>query len=197
MRLGIFILFFFIGFVCAGQEGTTDKSRLGYYLTNALDLAKQFKHDDAIMMLDSAEIINNKKGFIYQLRAELLWMKNNFIAAAKDYQKAILLDSDSSFLFGAYLHLGILYEKAGLLDKAQSEYLRAVYFFENKTHKLQKYFEMSNNQDYTLSLLLSGKIVSMEKVVGNKTIKEWLKPYLGKTRESIIEIYFEPFSPKQ
>lgn len=187
----------FLAFICTGLLAQEDTQifRSVSYTNKALEMAKEKKYDTAIILIDSAMLFQKNNSGSFHVKAEFLWMKKDFLAAANAYQTAILLDDDSSFLFGAYLHLGVLYEMAGILDKAQSQYLKAVYLFENKANKLHKYFEMQDNMDYSLALLLSGKLDSFEKIIGKKPAKEWLAKYLGKSRQEVIEIYFSEYMP--
>lgn len=120
-------------------------------------------------------------------------MNGQFKLAAENYQMALLFDTDSSFLYGAYLFLGVLYEKANLAEQAQTQYLKAVYFFETKKHKFARLFKKSNDEDYALSLFLSGNTKKWKSLLDNYYYKNLLEKYIGKSRDEILKIYFNPY----
>ncbi|HEV8270170.1 MAG TPA: hypothetical protein VGQ04_02630 [Chitinophagaceae bacterium] len=164
------------------------------FVERALNKAREKKYEEAIILVDSALVIDSNNSDIYTIKAEFLWMSKNYYQAAISYQKALVLDEDHSFLHGAYLMVGILYEKAGMRTHAQTYYLKAIYFFETKKRKDDKFFEVSNKEDYAVSLKLSGNDQEFERLLDEPFYKSLLQRYIGKNRSEVLEIFFKPFS---
>ena len=194
MQKTILILFFFCFTEARSQINSPAPGTIGHFLTKAVEMESERKYGQALIFIDSAKAIDSTNSNIYNCEAEILWMMEDFPKAAKSYQTALLLDTDSSYLLGAYLFLGVLYEKAKMLTQAETQYQKAVNFFETKKHKLEKYFERTNKEDYALSLFLSGNINAWNKLIKEFPYKDWLKQYFGKSRKEVLEIYFAPYS---
>lgn len=190
-------LFILLVIACKTAYNQTDTLRygkVGYFLKRAVDFESKKEYDQAIAFTDTALKIAPTSESVFAVKAEILWMMKRFSEAAENYQKALLLDTDGSYLFGAYLFLGVLYEKANKPIQAQAQYLKAVYFFENKKEKNDKFFADVNRLDYALALKLSGNNDAWDKLLNEPFYKNSLAAYVGKTREQILEIYFQPFS---
>jgi tetratricopeptide (TPR) repeat protein len=191
----ILVILFLLSFdTTYGQINDLPKGSIGYFLTKAVDMSRDKKYEEGLVFIDSAFRVDSDNENIFALKAEILWMMKRFSEAAENYQKALLLDKDSSYLFGAYLFLGVLYEKANMPTQARLQYLKAVYFFENKKKKSDKFFADVNKIDYALALKLSGNNGAWDKLLDDPFYKKRLDIYIGKTREEILEIYFQPFS---
>lgn len=188
-------IIFFLSFETAYcQTSDLPKGSVGYFLTKAVDMSRDKKYEEGLVFIDSAFSVDSDNENIFALKAEILWMMKRFSEAAENYQKALLLDKDSSYLFGAYLFLGVLYEKAKMQTQARLQYLKAVYFFETKKKKSDKFFADVNKIDYALALKLSGNNEAWDKLLDEPFYKKNLDVYIGKTREEVLEIYFQPFS---
>ena len=181
-----------------GQSNNLKHGTIGYFIQAAIEKAREKKYEEAIDIVDSAIAIDTNNENVYQVKAEFLWMKEDYFQAAVNYQKAMSLDKDSSFLRGAYLQLGVLYEKAGYLEEAQSNYIKAIYLFENVKRENDRFFEYPNRIDYATVLILSGNDKKWNQLMADpifstlpySTLRE---KYNGKTRTEILEIYWEPF----
>lgn len=137
--------------------------------------------------------IDSTKDHIYALKAEFLWMKKDYYSAALVYRRAMSLDTDSSYLKGAYLFLGILFEKAGLCEEAQKQYLQAIYLFENVKRSNDRFFESTNVIDYSVALKLSGIEKKWEGLMSNPRFNKFHELYKGQSREEVLEKFWKEY----
>ena len=193
MRKTLLIITFFSLNIAYCQSDTLRRGTIGYFLKNAVEKESEKKYEEAIIITDSAMTIDSNNENIYGVKAEILWMMKNYYQAALNYQKALLLDKDRSFLNGAYLFLGVLYEKAGLRVHAQTQYLKAIYFFEHRKRNDDKYFANVNKIDYAIALKLSGNEKVWEKLLDEPFYQRLRLVYIGKSRDEILEMYFKQF----
>jgi tetratricopeptide (TPR) repeat protein len=187
----ILTLLFFTS--ASAQRDSLPPGSIGYYLSKAVEESRAKNYKLAISFVDSAMAKDSNNENIYSLRAEILLRDKRFIEAATDYQRALLLDRDQSYSFGAYVFLGVLYEKAKLRDKAQAQYQKSVYFFEHRRRRNDKLFEPYDRMDYVLALLLSGNQVPWDILDNGPLFREFREKYYGKSRENIIAAYLEVY----
>ena len=181
--------FLVIGLLCINSAfGQVD------FIKEALSKAEEKKYEEALILVDSVLAVDSSNFNFYTIKAEFLWMSKNYYQAALIYQKALLMDEDHRFLNGAYLMLGVLYEKAGLRVQAQIQYLRAIYFLETRKRKDDKLFLVPNKIDYVTAIILSGNDKEIKKISDDPFYKSYLEPYIGKSRNEVLEIFFKPFS---
>jgi tetratricopeptide (TPR) repeat protein len=168
-------------------------SLVGYRLTKAVEQARLKNYDKAITIVDSAMAIDSYNQHIFALKSELLWMKKDYYSAALCYRQAMSLDKDSSYLKGADLFLGVLYEKAGFRDEAQKYYLKAIDLFENYIRKDDRFFENSNGIDYALALILSGTKKGWKGLMSSSKFDKYKELYKEKSREQVLEVYWNKY----
>jgi tetratricopeptide (TPR) repeat protein len=186
----LFVLYFKTG---KSQSDSLPPGSIGYRLTKAIEKARLKDYDKAILIVDSAMAIDSSNEHIFALKSELLWMKKDYYAAALCYRRAMTLDKDSSYLKGAHLFLGVLYEKAGFRDKAQNYYLKAIELFENYKRKDDRFFENSNGINYAVALILSGTQRGWKGLMSSSKFDRYKELYKGKSREQVLEAYWKEY----
>jgi len=169
------------------------RKRMDDLVIRAVKAESDCLFEKAIILIDSAIAIDNAQDFTYVIKSENLWMLGRYSEAATNYERAIVLNNDSSFLFGAHLILGILNEKAGLTRKAQAEYSKAIYLFETKKRPNDRPFEDINRTDYAIALCLSGNETAWKKILNESSHREELQKYVGKSRKEVLDIYFKEY----
>ncbi len=195
-RLLLYILTLLLVEVGYTQRDSLPPGSIGYRLTKATEQAKLKNYTKAISIVDSAMQIDSCNEHIYALKSELLWMSRNYYASAQCYQKAMALDRDSSFLKGANLFLGVLYEKAGFRDEAQKHYLKAIDLLENHKRKDDRFFETSNGIDYAVALILSGKVKGWIGLMSSNKFDRYKDLYKGKTRSEVFETCWKEYDSR-
>lgn len=192
-QIFIFILFAFYLQTASSQSDSLPPGSIGYRLTKATEQARLKNYTEAISIVNSAMAIDSCNEHIYALKSELLWMSKNYYASALCYQRAMTLDRDSSYLKGANLFLGVLYEKAGLRDEAQKHYLKAIELFENYKRKDDRFFEATNGIDYAVALILSGKDKGWTGLMNSNKFDRYKDLHKGKTRTEVFETYWKEY----
>lgn len=191
------LILFILTVVCIGkahsQSDTLPKSSIGYFLTKALQDFKEKKYVDAFATLDSAIKRDSTNKNIYSLKAEFCWLTKDYNNAAANFQKSMTLDKDSSYLKGAYVFLGVLYEKAGHLNEAQKNYKQAVFLFENNSRKDDRIFEFPNILDYVTALKLLGIIKKWEGLMSHPGFAKYHDMYKEKSRDEVLAKYWAEY----
>jgi len=172
------------------QADSLPPGSVGYRITKAIEKAREKKYDEAIRMVDSLLPIAKAKDDMYGLKAEFLWLKKDYHNAALAYEQAIVIDRDSSHLKGAYLFLGVLYEKAGNRDEAQKQYLTAIYLLETNKRKNDRFFEPSNIVDYAVALKLSGLDKKWEGFMSDPRFDKYHGMFKGRSRTEVLKKYW-------
>ncbi|HEX7845647.1 MAG TPA: hypothetical protein VF476_07560 [Chitinophagaceae bacterium] len=192
-KILLFILFALYFNTGNSQSDSLPTGSIGHQLTRAIEKARLKDYDKAILIVDSAMVVDSSNEHIFALKAELLWMKKDYYAAAICYQRAMFLDKDSSYLKGAYLFLGVLNEKAGLPNEAQKYYLRAIDLFENYRRKDDHLFEVSNAIDYAVALILSGSKREWKGLMSGSNFDKYKELYKEKSRRQVLEAYWKEY----
>ena len=175
------------------QTDSLPRGGIGYHLTKAIEKSREKKYNEAIAIVDSVLLIDSTKDNIYSLKAEFLWMKRDYHNAALFYKRAMSLDTDSSWLKGAHLFLGVLYEKAGNCEEAQRHYLKAIYLFENVKRQNDRFFEHSNIIDYAVALKLSGIEKEWEGLMSEPRFNKYHELYKGQSREEVLDKFWKEY----
>jgi len=189
----IFILFVLHAEIGHTQSDTLPPGSIGYRLTKAIEKSREKKYDEAIIIVDSAISIDSTNENTYALKAELLWMKKDYYNATIFFRRAMSFDKDSSYLKGAYLFLGVLYEKADLIDEAQKQYLKAINLFENNKREDDRFFENVNAMDYAVALKLSGIEKKWEGLMNEPRFSQFHELHKGKSREEVLKSYWDQY----
>jgi tetratricopeptide (TPR) repeat protein len=192
-QISILILFSFSLHALNSQSNNLPPESIGYRLTKATEQARLKNYTEAILIVDSAMSIDSSNEHIYALKSELLWLSKDYYASAICFQKAMTLNRDSSYLKGADLFLGVLYEKAGFRDEAQKHYLKAIDLFENFERIDDRFFETSNGIDYAVALILSGKKKDWTGLMSSNKFDRYKDLYKGKTRAEVFETYWKEY----
>jgi hypothetical protein len=96
----------------------------------AFDAEKRSQFDSAILLADSSIAFDNTRREPYTIKAESLWLSRRFKEAAETYKKRLAVEQPQ-LVIGAYVLLGMLYDKAGNRKAAKEQYLLAINTWEN------------------------------------------------------------------
>jgi tetratricopeptide (TPR) repeat protein len=123
----LFILLPIFGF---SQPSDSVKKEAIRLQIRAFDAEQKHQFDSAILFADSSIALNNTRYEPYIIKAESLWFLKRFSEAAETYKKKMEVKRPD-FLIGAYVLLGMLYDKAGNRKVAKEQYSLAIKTWEN------------------------------------------------------------------
>jgi tetratricopeptide (TPR) repeat protein len=169
-----------------------NQAKFNALVTTTVKAENDSLFDKAIALIDSAIALDNDRDFTFVIKSEVLWMQKRYAEAAENYKRAIWLNKDTSFFFGAYLVLGILFEKSNQLEEAKANYLKAVNLFEAKK-LLDRFYPNIDKEDYAVALCLSKNKAKWERLLKEPSYADLLRKYLGKSRREVLNIYFQKF----
>ncbi|RYZ89295.1 MAG: hypothetical protein EOP04_07215 [Proteobacteria bacterium] len=146
-----------------GQSKDTINSRLAFdYWEKSLALERDNQIEKAIATIDSAIFLDASNHWMYSDKSEMLRSVGKYMPAAEALLKAVNISGtfDSNpkgALYGVYLHIGIQYEKGGDTLSAQRYYRKGKSMFEERRSLAgDEFFQMQNDLDYAMLLLLTG-----------------------------------------
>jgi tetratricopeptide (TPR) repeat protein len=180
------------------QMGSVKNKSLQYQ-NRAWKEYQAHKFETAVILLDSSIALDSSRPTPFILKSEALWFKNRFAEAAAAYEKWIRIEvaTDSSILLvGAYVHLGMLYDKAGMFNPAKKAYNKAITTYENGIYQPRKNFQREEEVEYVIAFGLSGDSTSWKskleiliekyKLVDLRKLKE-------SSRSELLEKRFAPY----
>src|SRR5688500_6273614 len=153
----------------------SERSKSLEYQKRAWEAYQAQRFETAISLLDSSITLDRSRPSPFILKSEALWFIGRFAEAAETYKEWIIIElsTDSSILLvGAYVHLGMLYDKADMFTQAKEQYIRAINTFESG-YKALKQFEREEEVEYVMAFGLLGD---------TKNWKKKLKPLIEKYR---------------
>ena len=186
----ITFLFFYQLTYCQVNDSLV-KRKLVDLVMRAVKAENDSLYEQTIILIDSAIAIDSTDYDSYVIKAEALWLLKRYRESADVYDKSIKV-RNPDYLADAYVHLGMLYEKANMPQKAKGEYLRAIDLYDRKIFVPN--FMYLQKINYAVVLLLSGNEERWKQEFKN-LLKEYsyideVKALEGKNRSEVLEIHF-------
>ena len=156
------------------------------------------KFETAVLLLDSSIALDSSRPSPFILRSEALWLLGKYAEAANTYEKWIELEvlTDSTILLvGAYVQLGMLYDKANMFTQAKEHYMTAINTFES-SYKPLKHFEIVEEMEYVMAFGLLGDSENWQKKLEAfiKKHRSWnLSNLKNLTRKQLLDNRFAPY----
>ncbi len=187
----IIILLFFYQLTYSQVNDSLAKRKLVDLVMQAIKAGNDGLYEQTIILIDSAIAIDKTDYDSYVIKSEALWLLKRYKESAEVYDKSIKVEKPD-FLADAYVHLGMLYEKANMPQKAKKEYLRAIDLYDRKVFPPS--FIYLQRINYAVALLLSGNEEKwkqeFEKLLKEYSYIEEVKALKGKNRSEVLEIHF-------
>ena len=105
------------------------------------------------MLLDSSLALDSTRPEPYVLKSESLWALKRYAEAAKNYKRYMAIRKPD-YLIGAYVLLGMLYDKAKMRKEANIEYRNAIHTYENGYQPPR--FDITEEIEYVFAFGLLG-----------------------------------------
>lgn len=160
----------------------------------AFKAEQKHQFDSAILLADSSIALDSTRHEPYILKAESLWFVKRYKEAAETYKKNMEVKRPD-FLIGAYVLLGMLYNKAGNRKEAKEQYLLAIKTWESgyTPPRFDKWEEI----EYFIAfgLLRDKNRWKMKLSELQKKYPAMNKPkYELMSRKELLEHHFSPYS---
>ena len=184
--------------MCYTQPDSARGKSLAYE-NRAWEAYQAQRFETAISILDSSIALDSSRPSPFILKSEALWFIGRFAEAAETYKKWIIIEllTDSSILLvGAYVHLGMLYDKADMFIQAKEQYIKAINTFESD-YKAIKQFEGEEEVEYVMAFGLLGDSKNWKKKLMPlvEKYKLWdLSKLENVTRKQLLETRFAPYT---
>lgn len=160
----------------------------------------------SIRLLDSAISYDPTKSFSYQLKAESQWFLGNYADAAETYKKMISLGDEDLLKVSAYVFLGMLYGKAGMMVQAKEQYISAVKLWE-RGYVPHNHIQLVEELDYFLALAFLGEKAKAERIISKRSFDSLSYPkrhelekqnkkclsFFKKTPNDLLEKHFKEY----
>ena len=159
----------------------------------AFDSEKRHQFDSAILFADSSIALDSTRYEPYITKTESLWFLKRYSEAAEVYKKQMRIKSPD-FLIGAYVLLGMLYDKARNRKEAKELYLLAIKTWENGYTPPR--FDKWEEVEYFIAfgLLRDKKKWKMNLPELQKKYPAKIKPkYEMMSRKELLEFHFSPY----
>jgi tetratricopeptide (TPR) repeat protein len=159
----------------------------------AFHAEQKHQFDSAILFADSSIALDGKRYEPYIIKAESLWFLKRYKEASETYKKQMEVKRPD-FLIGAYVLLGMLYDKAENRKEAKKQYSLAIKTWENGYTPPQ--FDKWEEIEYFIAFGLL-----RDKNKWKKKLRELQKKYpaMNKpnyelmSRKELLEHHFNPY----
>jgi len=189
------ILILLLLFVQVGYGQTTDslKKKAIKLQVRAFDAERNHDFETAILLADSSIALDSTRYEPFITKAESQWFLKRFSAAADTYKKSMHVKKPD-FLIGAYVLLGMLYDKAGMFKEAKEQYQLAIKTWENGYQPPR--FDKTEEQEYVFAFGLLGDTKKWKEKLAELSKKYPSLNYQqleSKPRKELLEHHFSPF----
>ncbi len=173
----------------------TDTTKARAYENAAWKAYQESYFKKSIRLFDSAIFYGSTWKSLYAIKAEAHWFIGEFADAAKAYKKRIALSGEDLLKVGAFVKLGMLYDKAGMPKESKKQYISAIKLWENGYIPL-KQFRHYEETEYLYALAFLGNRKKLKKVLEEYAKKH---PYenqlelLNKSKQELLKIHFEEY----
>ena len=129
------------------------------------------------------------------LKAEALWSISEYAEAASTYKKMISFSGDDLLKVGAYVFLGMLYDKAEMPVQAKDQYTSAISFWENG-YVPHKQFREYEESEYILALAMLEEKDKIKKIVSDAKEYRYQRylEWLFKTPKELLDLHFKEYT---
>jgi tetratricopeptide (TPR) repeat protein len=195
MKAFALILTFFLSLSSTCQTSDSTKKKALDFENKAWSAYQSHEFEKCISLLDSSISLDSTRPFAFIIKSESLWFLKRYAEAAETYKKWMTLEKNV-LLVGAYVFLGMLYDKADIHDQAKEQYIKAIKTYE-KGYKPIATFENVEEIEYVFAFgLLSDTEKWRQKLAG--LIKKYpssnYERFEKMSRKELLEFHFEPFS---
>lgn len=191
----ILLITIFLSQLAFSQQADSIRKRAIDFQSRAwkAEVDKQFER--CIVLADSSIALDGARSEPYVIKAECLWFLQRYGEAAATYKKWITVDSNK-LLVGAYVLLGMLYDKAGMISQAKEQYTNAIKTYESD-YQSPATFERTEEIEYAFAFGLLGDIKRWK-----EKLAEFIKKYPSSnydqfqnmSRKELLEFHFSPFA---
>jgi len=189
----VFILIIFLPHFVFSQPNDSVKKKAIRLQIRAFDAERNHHFDSAILLADSSIALDNTRYEPFIIKAESLWFLKRYAEAATTYKQSMTVKVPD-FLIGAYVLLGMLYEKANMRKQAKDQYSKAINTFENGYTPPR--FDKTEETEYVFAFGLLGdkknwkkKLAELEKKYPSQNYKK----LQSMTRQELLELHFSPY----
>jgi tetratricopeptide (TPR) repeat protein len=187
------IFFILLPIVVFSQPSDSVKKKAIQLQIRAFDAEQKHHFDSAILLADSSITLDSTRYEPYIIKAESLWFLKRYAEAAETYKKKMEVKRPD-FLIGAYVLLGMLYDKAGMFNEAKEQYLLAVKTWENGYQPPR--FDKTEEMEYVFAFGLLGdtrkwkrKLAELSKKYPSSNYQQ----FESKSRQELLEHHFSPY----
>jgi tetratricopeptide (TPR) repeat protein len=189
----VIVIFFFFSHLSYSQTTDSLKKAAISFQSKAFKSEQNHDFEAAILFADTSINLDSTRYEAYIIKAESQWFLKRFSSAAETYKNAIRIKKPD-FLIGAYVLLGMLYDKAGNRKEAKEQYLLAIKTWENgyTPPRFDKWEEI----EYFIAFgLLRDKNKWKKKLLElQKNYPAMNKPnYEQMSRKELLEHHFNPY----
>jgi tetratricopeptide (TPR) repeat protein len=156
MKRLLFFLLLFAEFGY-GQPTTSKRQRALEFQDLSWKASLARDYEKGIRFADSSILLDSIRSEPVILKAEALTALKRYREAAEAYQRWIFL-STSVLVVGAHVHLGMLYDKAGMSENAKANYLKAIQLYESGQYFQLKGFGPVEYWEYVIAFGLLGHL---------------------------------------
>ncbi len=195
MKVIALILIFFLSLSGACQTSDTTYQKAGDLENKAWNAYQNREFEKCISLLDSSISLDNTRPFAFIIKSESLWFLKRYAEAAETYKKWIPLEKNV-LLVGAYVFIGMLYDKADMFDQAKEQYLKAIKTYKN-SYKPIATFQNVEEIEYVFAFGLLGNTKKWKEKLADLTKRYPSSKYQQfekMSRKELLEFHFEPFS---
>jgi tetratricopeptide (TPR) repeat protein len=188
-----FILLILLPLFSFSQLSDSVKKKAIRLQIQAFEAEQKQQFDSAILFADSSIALNSKRYEPYVIKAESLWYLKCYSEAAETYKKYMEFERPD-FLVGAYVLVGMLYDKAGMFNEAKEQYLLAIKTWENGNQPSR--FDQTEKIEYVFALGLLGDTKKWKEKLSeliNKYPSLNYKQFESMSRQELLEFHFSPF----
>ena len=187
------IITLFLSQVSLSQIPDSIKKKAIDFQTRAWKAEEERQFERCIVLADSSITLDSTRSEPYVIKAESLWFLKRYKESAETYKKYISVDTNI-LRIGAYVLLGMLYDKADMFDEAKEQYLTAIRTYENGYRPLRQFVEIEEFE-YVLAFGLAGSDKWKEKLgdVINKHPNAGFKNLANMTRKELLEHHFKQY----
>jgi tetratricopeptide (TPR) repeat protein len=189
----VFVFIFFISHLAYSQPSDSVKKKAINLLIRAFDAERNHNFETSILLADSSIALDSTRDEPYIIKAESLWFLKRYSEAAETYKKKMSV-KQPDFLIGAYVLLGMLYDKANMRKEAKRQYLNAIRTYENGY--IPPRFDKTEEYEYVFAFgLLRDKKNWKAKLAENakKRPSDNYQTLEKKTRKELLELHFSPY----
>lgn len=159
----------------------------------AFHAEQRHQFESAILLADASIALDSTRYEPYITKAESLWFLKRYKEAAETYKKKMTVKRPD-FLIGAYVLLGMLYDKAGMLSEAKEQYSLAIMNWENGYQPPR--FDKTEEMEYVFAFGLFGDTRKWKKklaALSKKYPSIDYKQFANKSRQELLEHHFSPY----